>query len=167
MKKYNNKFILSEENKKVLNFIEILLFIVVGVVAIYLLTGYFLAKDLKDDADTSKEVTINYDKTIIGRMFKENESDYYVVIYDTTADNNQYLSIILANFKSSENYTKLYTADLSDAINKKYYKPESVNQNAKNIGEIAVGDLTLIHFKNNSIVKYIEGIDAIEEELSE
>lgn len=159
----------TEENIIVKRFIVVLLVVVIGVVLVYLFTRAFVSKDLfnsKKDTTQETEVTFNYDQTILGSAFNRPYSEYYVIIYNSTSEEASNLSTVMATYMYTENTTKLYFADLNNHLNKSFYDPENVNYNATKASELKVGDYTLIKIKDGAIEKYIEGVEAIQKELT-
>ncbi len=146
----------KDENNELNKFIKIIiiLLLIFGVIAIF--TIKLSNKNNKDD---DKVVTINYDKTLIGNMFNHNEDDYYVIIYDFQDENATNIKEIVSNYKSSENYKKIYEADLSEGLNAKY--KGTTNKEAKTLDEIKVSEIALIHLVNKQIVEYVDNLDEI------
>ena len=54
---------------------------------------------------------------------------------------------------------------MSSAFNKKYVADEA-NPSVEEIGDLQIAQPTLIEFENDSVVDYIEGEEAIRENLS-
>lgn len=168
-KNTNNHKIQTEENQVVKKFVIILLVVIAIVVLIYFMTRIFVTKDLfnKDNDETqTQEVDFNYDITILGSAFNRPYDEYYIITYKGTSDEAIYLSSVINKYLEKEDALKIYYADLDEFMNKDFYDPENVNKRAANASELKVGDYTLILFRNGKISKYIEGKDAIADELA-
>lgn len=154
----------SQSMQEIRGFLIALLVVALAGGLVYFLTGKFVTKEFEDKDEETKEVAFDYNSTMIGSMFKKPYDEYYVAIYDTSKDEALSLAGILGSYENKEDGTKVYLADLALDVNKTYYS-ETSNPKAKSIGDIKVGDFTLIKFKNGKIVKYIEGVDNISSEL--
>ncbi len=152
----------KNENKEVKRFIISLVIVIVLIGLIYLFTGLFVTKDLKK-TDKETNTKIDYELTLLGNIFDINDDEYYVIIYDFK-NNNDAIDNLITKYKTSDNYKKIYKANLSDALNKKYISNES-NNNPTSINDLKIKGLTLIHFKNKKIISYIENLDEIKSEL--
>lgn len=180
MKKNINKKNTKEKNnaKKIENsgsfetdFYKIL-YIVLGVVCVfclfYLLTVFITNKN--SDSSNKKdedEVSISLDSTIVGRSLSMSEEKYYVLYYETKNEEvaDKYNPIVSSyNYKNDEGHIKLYTVDMSDAINKSYASTES-NSAPKVESEIKINGTTLILVEKGNVVDYIEDQNRIEELL--
>lgn len=160
------KFV-SDEQAAVQKFV----FILIGIIVILLIV-YGVAKifDDKKKDTSSSDVTagkINYDKVSIGTMLNRSDSEYYVMIYDGENSNAVLYSAIISKYQNTEKSLKIYYCDLGNKLNSKYKVSDgnSSNPSAKSIGELSLGDLTLIKVKNGKIDKYIEDFTAIKSEL--
>ena len=157
------------ETKEIRNFIIVVIVVVLCVGAIYLLTRAFVTKDLfKDkDAETSDVVgSVSRHVAIMGQLFNMPEEEYYFVIYN--AEEGEYIgdmSTMVNNYNNKTDHLHIYTVNLANVMNKDYYDPEKVNENAKTLEEIKVGDITLIKIKNKKISKYIVDYSKMKTEL--
>ncbi len=157
----------KNESNDVKKFIISLVIVALVVGLIYILTGLFVTKDLKKSDDkTTTKAEIDYDLTLIGNIFDLDYDDYYVMVYDFDNDDSTKIESLISNYKTSDNYTKIFKANISDSLNKNFIDKNNSNPNASNIGEIKIKDTTLIHFKNKKIVSYKENYEEIEEELT-
>ena len=72
---------------------------------------------------------------------------------------------IVSTYEDNEDHLPIYTVDMSSAFNKKYVADEA-NPSVEEIGDLQIAQPTLIEFENDSVVDYIEGEEAIRENLS-
>ena len=107
---------------------------------------------------SKEETTISYENILIGTSFNRKESEYFVIYDDYTKNKYPYTN----NIVSEKAKLPVYKVDMSKGENATYVSDTS-NSNAKNASELKINDITLIRFKNGSIVKYITGSDKIEE----
>lgn len=145
-------------------------YIVLGVICIfcifYLITIFVLNKD-ENTTKTDEEVEISLDTTIVGRSFSMPEDKYYVLYYDAKdeAVSEEYSSTITNYmYSTSEDHVKLYTVDMSDALNKKYVSEESKSMPEK-VSDIAIKGTTLMVIEKGKVVEYTEDKTRIEELL--
>ena len=146
------------------------IYIVLGVICIfcifYLITIFVLNKD-ENTTKTDEEVEISLDKTIVGRSFSMPEDKYYVLYYDAKDEtvSEEYSSTITNYiYSTSEDHVKLYTVDMSDALNKKYVSEESKSMPEK-VSDIAIKGTTLMVIEKGKVVEYTEDKTRIEELL--
>ena len=167
---------IKDNNKKIeevgsfdVDFYKVI-YVILAVICIfcvfYVVTVFVVVKDTKE-IEKNKDVPISLDSTIVGRSLSMPEEKYYVLYYETKDEEvmEKYGSIVatyLAN--SSSDKTKLYTVDMSDALNKKYAAKES-NTKPNNESEIAIKGTTLMIIENGNVVDYIEDQTRIEELL--
>lgn len=166
LKKITKQMNKSEEQVIVVRFIIILVLVVGVILGIYFFTKNFVAKDEDKKANETKEVTFDYSKIIFGELLNRPYDEYYVIAYDAKNDPQMnYYGNLAYVYGAKENSLKVYTADLNDSMNAKFYNKDKSNPKAKSVAELAVGDLTLIKVKDSQIVKYLEDIEAIKAEL--
>ena len=141
------------------------LYVILGVVSIfcvfYLITFFVVVKEVDDTK--YDDVSISVDNIIVGRSLSMSEEKYYVLYYDTKDEeiNEKYSPIVSSYiYSSSEDKVKLYTVDMSDALNKKYASEES-NTKPTTESEIAIKGTTLMVVENGEVVDYIEDQDRI------
>lgn len=177
MKKKTNKSKRKvEEKNKIENVgsfdtdISKVIYIILGVVCVfcvfYLLTLFVLNKD-DNTTKTDEEVEISLDTTIVGRSLSMPEDKYYVLYYDAKDEtvSEEYSSTITNYiYSTSEDHVKLYTVDMSDALNKKYVSDESKPMPEK-VSDIAIKGTTLMVIEKGKVVEYTEDKTRIEELL--
>lgn len=149
-----NNRIESEEQIEIKRFIIILLILVILVIGIYFFTRIFVTKDLFGDKDENSNTPItgkvDYNTTLIGAMLNKPEEEYFVLAYksdDITSD--VYYSGLVTNYKKSTKALKVYIADLSNELNKKYYDKENVNTSS--LETLKLGDVTLLKITKGTI----------------
>jgi hypothetical protein len=168
-KKLNDKIKYeSEETNEVKRFIFILLGIIIVVLIVYGITKLTTKEDNSVDL-TVTEGEINYSIVSIGTMLNKSDSEYYVMIYDQDSTQAVYYSALISKYTSEvTDALNVYFCNLGNKLNSSYYVGEDgeTNPKAKEVKDLALGDLTLIKVKNGKITKYLEDIDAIKKELS-
>lgn len=154
--KNNNNTTYSMELKKLFIILGVILLIIV---ALYLIIGIFVTKDIKLFKNkNSNEVTstIQYRKILAGETFNMNKEEYYVIFASSKGNYySLYSSIAEKNTDKS-----IYLVDLDDSLNKKYISEES-NSAVQNASELKVKDNTLIKINNKKNVEYIEDRNTI------
>lgn len=134
--------------------------------AFYWVTYFIVNKDKDSDDDTNvdeTEVSISYDRIILGRSFSMGSGDYLVLYYDLTDDeiSSTYSSLASTyRSKTDEGLIPLYVVNMGDALNKAYAS-DTANYEASDASELKINGPTLIKFGENRIIEYIEGEEAI------
>ena len=163
----------KEESKKIENVNNspsvkgiIRTFIIVALVFgfFYLLT-YILVGDFGKDDDTKEETTIQYDEILAGFSFSMNASKYLVVYYDFDSEDATEILTAIYKYEAKDDALKVYTVDLSNALNKKSVS-ETSNKNPKDATELAINGTTIIRFRDGMVREYIEGTDKVVDYLS-
>lgn len=146
------------------------IYIVIGVACVfclfYLITVFVLNKDT-DTTTTDEEVSISVDSTIVGRSLSMPEDKYYILYYETKDEevSEEYSSIVTNYiYSTDEARVKLYTVDMSDALNKGYAAEES-NTNPEKASDIAIKGTTLMLIEDGKVTDYIEDENRIKELL--
>ena len=158
----------NEDYKRVVS-LFIVLFIVCGLLfGLYLLNGKYVSKDLfQDDKTTTKEVS--YDDTLltVSNLFKVTDKEYYVMAYDASDELRGFLySNLVVNFKEVD--IPLYSIDLSNAMNKKYYNTKGEeNTKPTKYEEVMFTRPTLVHVKNGKVFAYVTDLDEMVRLLTE
>lgn len=78
----------NEDDKTIKKFIILVIIVLLVAVGIYFLTKDVIKKDTtalsyRFYKKTSTDVSIDYTKCIVGNMLNKNESEYYVILYDS------------------------------------------------------------------------------------
>lgn len=164
--KKQEKYI-SDEARAIRSFIFIILGISIVVLGVYGITKALKKDKTSTDEENVRAGAIDYDVVSIGTMLNRNEDEYYVALYDAEDSKAVLYSAIINKYLGKDKAKSIYFCDLGNAINSNYYvgKDKESNPNAKSIEELALGDLTFIKVKKGKIVKYIEDIDTIKQEL--
>ena len=159
----------TSEQDEMIKFIVVILVVLLSVGAIYLFTRAFVTKDLfKDETsptETVQEGKVNYEVAIMGQLLNRPYKEYYAVIYDSTGDYSADMYSLVYSYSNKKNHKHIYTIDLSNELNKKYYDVENDNKKSTKVEDIKVGDITLIKVKNGKIEKYIVDYTKMEKEL--
>ena len=149
--------------------IKILLVIVIVLVVFYFLTAFILehGSRVSTTADnTPAEADIQYQEILAGNSFTQNDNHYFVLYYDMSDENlHSIYTNIVSIYEDNEDHLPIYTVDMSSAFNKKYVADDA-NPSVEEIGDLQIAQPTLIEFENDSVVDYIEGEEAIRENLS-
>ena len=159
----------SSDEGEIKSFIIIIVVISILISAIYGITEA-LNKD-KAPEETIVAGKVNYDKISIGTLFNRKLKEYYVLIYNSDADDAVLYSTITSKYnanKEKDGFIKLYYCDLSNSLNNKYYdvnEDGKSNPKATNINELDLGYYTLLKIKDGKIVKYVENYDEIKKIL--
>ena len=154
---------INEDVQKVITFFVVLIITLVLFGLLYFLNGKYVTKDLFQDETTTKTTEVSYDPTVItvSRLFDIKDSEYYVMMYDASNELNGFLyENLVVGFK--EDKVKLYSIDMSNAMNSKYYD-EDGKENTKptKSSEVMVTRPTLVLIKKGKVVEYITDQDTI------
>ncbi len=107
--------------------IIISLIIVMAVIIIFYGVTVLLTKNKQNDDNNNtfenNEVVIQYDEIIVGEIYNQTPSEYYVLAY-TGDDSQTYISKV-STYGELDGAIKTYQIDLSSAFNKKYVASES------------------------------------------
>lgn len=158
---------LNDDYKTVISFIVVIVVIVILVVALFYFNGRFVTRDFFQDETTTTTTAATYDETLltVKTMFGVSNSEYYVLLYDTNADDS-FLYDSLASAYDNEDIN-LYTVDMSSAMNKAYYDPDGEeNSKPKSSEDVVITRPTLIVFKKGRVSSYITDRDEIAKMLA-
>lgn len=147
----------DSEGKKVILYL-VIVFVFLG--AVYFLTTVLVSKNkyLENTTVDNGSVSIQYSEILLGEVFSKSQEEYLVLCYDKEEESSEYASVVSG--LTTANKVKLYTVDLSHAMNKSLLGEES-NTHPTKASEIKIHGATLFHFKNGELVDYIEGKEAI------
>ena len=121
-----------------------------------LVTGYSGNKSSSSEKDTS----ISYTNTVVGRSFSMPEEEYLILYYDNDDENLKDFGTLLSTYRSREDAYVIYNVDMGDSFNKSY-SSDSSNSSPSSVSDLSINGPTLIHFKDHTVVEYIEGQDSI------
>ncbi len=160
----------TAEQDEMLKFLGVIAVVVVCVALLYVLTRVFVTKDLFNKEETKTEETVqgsvNYSVASVGQILNRPYDEYYVFVYDTTGDYATDMNSLLTKYNSKEKKLHAYKVDLSNYLNKEYYKPKEVNEKASTVADFKFGDITLIKVKNGKIDKYLTDYSKMQTELA-
>lgn len=131
------------------------LFIVVAVIVIFYGITVLLTKNKKESITDNNipEATIQYEEILVGEIFNQKETEYYVLAY--ASDNGQTYISSLNTYSKLENATKSYQIDLTSGFNKKYVSSENNFE-----GQYPTfGETTLLKIVDKQIVEKYTGSD--------
>ena len=153
---------MNEDYKKAITFIIVLLIVLVLFGALFIFNGMFVTKDHFQDKTTTTTTTVSYDPTVItvSNLFKVEDKDYYVLLFDASDEKNGFVYKSLAlNYKDE---TPLYSIDMSNAMNRKYYDTKGEeNTSPKKYTDVMVTRPTLMHIKKGKVTEYITDVDTM------
>jgi len=161
-KNTNGSAVSSDEMSKL---IKIIVVLVIIVVVFYLITVLITKNRKKQTNNYTSDTTpavIQYDNIIIGTIFNQVPTEYYVLIKDK--ENGPYetlLSSYVKTYQSKKDSLKIYNSYMNDVFNKKYIA-ETSNLNVSSATEFRVSDITLIKISNHSVTESYEGIDNVQ-----
>ena len=170
-KKINNN--IKKEHTKVMNSISnrdnevskvikcIIVVLVIFAIA-YLLTIYITKNST--DSVVKKELentSIQYDEILAGTSFSKKDSEYLVLFYNVSEDENSTYDSLKSTYEAKKDAIPMYYVDLGSSLNKDCVSTEA-NKDATSSSELKINDATLIKFTDNKISEYMIG----EEEIS-
>lgn len=149
--------------------VKLFIVIILVFVVFYFLTVYILEKGDSSSAivdTTPAEADIQYQEILAGNSFSMRDDHYYVLYYDMSSDDlkSTYTNIV-STYEDKDDHYAIYTADMSSVFNKQYVSG-TANSDVQDVDYLRVAGPTLIEFENGRAVDYIEGEDAITQELS-
>lgn len=150
-------------NNEMVNLIKIILVVTLIFLVFYGITSV-VTKNKKESKVENKEVSIQYDEILLGNLFEQSNSDYYVLV---TREDDKYLSTYstyITSYKSKKESIRIYRANLDSGFNKSYLADQS-NTNITNIKDLKLSGSTLLKIKNKKIVSKYEGNSKIIEHL--
>lgn len=130
-----------------------LLVVAVVFVLFYFATELILEKSRKLNYKKPeiKEATIQYEEILSNQVFKQKESEYYVLFYDFNGNHADYYNQI-----AKDETKKIYTVDLGNLFNKDIVSEET-NDKVQKAEDLKVKEATLLKVKNGKNVFYFEG----------
>ena len=148
----------------------VLKYVIVVIIIVSLFYGLtvFLTnkKSTSTDAETSKsndKAVIQYSEIIIGEMFDQNQSEYYVLLENKDDNNIASYENLIKTYRGKENHLSFYTVNLNSAFNKKYIS----NKNNLEKDNFKIKDTALIKIKNGDIVETYQEHNTINQQLQE
>jgi hypothetical protein len=166
MKKQKKNYEKNEETNLVSRFVMTIGLILVLLIALYLFVGIFITKTINfnKEEETKKEVKIDNSTILLGQLFDQSESTYYVLVYDVT-DEDSTLPDYMAMFKGKHSGSIFYVVDSSKAFNKNYLVEKDSNKKPTGYNDLKVKSPTLIRITNKKVSEYYEGFEDIKNVL--
>lgn len=141
--------------------IIIIMVVILSVILVFYGITVLVSNNKNTEIDNNSDTVIQYEEILVGEIFKQNNSEYYILAYDGTNDGQKYKSDI-NTYTTKENSIKTYYVDLTNAFNKKYVATESNFENEFPIFK----ESTLLKIANGSIVEVYEG-DSLSNKITE
>lgn len=154
----------TDEQKEIMKFGKILLGLIVVIGLLYLFTVYVVNKEEKYKR-TNNPGVVQYENILMGSILNRVDSEYYVLVYDSTDISNSVVTNSISEYKTKNNHLPVYLVDLSNEMNKSFKASESSFKN-DSLEDFKVKGTTLIKIKDNKISKFIETRDEILNELN-
>ncbi len=130
-----------------------LIIVILIFVLFYFITNIILEKSRKLNykEPTKEEATIQYKDILASQVFKQKDSEYYVLFYDYSGSHAEYYNEIV-----NDETKKIYTVDLGNFFNKNIISEET-NNNVQKHEDLKVKEATLIKIKDGKNIFYYEG----------
>ena len=159
---------INEDTVKVITFTIVLIIVLALLALLYFLNGKYVTKDIDNTTSTTTTTEPIYDDTklTVNTMFDVSKKDtYYVLAYDSTDEVvGQYLYSNATTAKIEN--VKVYTLDLNNAMNKKYYDTtKEPNTKPTKPSEVSFKTNTLLVFKKGKVVEFITDKNEIAKKL--
>lgn len=151
------------------------LLIIIGAVCAVMLAFYFITEVVvknkknsnnNNQNDIKVEPVIQYEQILMGSLFNQNESDYYVFVYDKDDVMLDLYNQYVSSYNKLDSHLKVYKVNLSEDFNKSYIGEES-HLSGSNIKDIKVTGTTLIRIKDKEISSSYENSEDITKKLKE
>ncbi len=147
---------------EVRNFIRIIVVVTIIFLIFYLLTVFTTGRKKGDyTKPTTTPSVIQYDEILLGELYHQKETDYYVLVEEKK---DPYISLfenLLNQHSKKENGIPYYTVDLASAFNQKFVG-ETANFTPENL---KVTGTTLFRIQNGALVAHYETSESILEIL--
>lgn len=148
---------ISNDNE-MMNFIKMIIIVVIVFCVFYVLT-VFINKDNKSAENNSNNenntsAQIQYDEILVGNIFKQSNSNYYVLIKDNKDVNIQTYEVYLNAYEQKQDSKRVYTAVLNNMFNSKYLAENS--NLVDDISQFRVNKTILLEINDGKILKSYE-----------
>lgn len=154
----------TEEQKEMQKFFIVLIILVIIILGVYILSKILIKPNIKEYEYTTGNVSTT--AISVGTLLNAKEDSYYVLAYNFDGDNaSSYQNYGSYYTSNNSDHIKVYYLNLNTVFNKPYYVTENSNPKATEIKDLKILDGTLLLIKKGKITKYLEGIDAIFQEL--
>src|SRR5574344_2057653 len=94
-------------------------------------------------------------------MLNKHEEEYYVILYNSNDSNSSTYSDLVTNYKKADNHLAVYTVDLSNSLNDKYYTTGDTNTTSDSINDLRFGEITVLKINNGKIAKSLVTVSEI------
>ena len=153
----------TEEQKEMQKFFIVLVIIILIILGVYFLSKALIKPNIKEYEYTTGSVSTT--AISVGTLFTAKEDSYYVLAYDFKSEDASAYQSYGTYYTSNKPDAKIYYLDLSTVFNKPYYVTENSNPKATKIEDLKMLNGTLLLIQKGKIVKYLEGLDTIANEL--
>lgn len=158
----------NEDYQKVKAFFILLIIVLALIGLLFFINGRFVSKDRFQENESTTTTEPSFDETVItvDRMFKINKDEYLVMVYDS---NDKETSVLYSNLVLSYKGSKtLYSIDLNDKMNSKYYnKDKEENKNPTSPSEASFAGPRLLVMSNGKVIEYLDDRDAIVNKITQ
>ena len=150
-------------NYDVKSIVKFIIIVLLVAAIFYLITIFVANKNTTTSNKKTEEAIIQYEEIIIGNMYNQRETEYYVLLKDENDPYISYYETYLTNYKSKDDALKVYYVDLSSAFNKKYLS-DSNNIEKDNF---KINSTVLIKIKDKNILESYQNSEEITEALTQ
>jgi hypothetical protein len=142
-----------DSDQSVKNTIITLVIVVIVFVLFYFITDFILNKSRKLNykEPTASTVEIQYSEILASQVFKQKETEYYVLFYDFKGNHKSYYDQI-----ATDTTKKIYKVNIGSPFNKGIVS-EKTNKSVQRYEDLKVKEATLIKINNGKNVFYFEG----------
>lgn len=153
------------DNYDLRNIIKFILIVAIISLLFYFITVIVLKNKKGKTYDVNSEPSvIQYNEIIIGDMFNQKESEYYVLLEEKDDFYLELYNTYITSYKGKENSLKVYTVDLNNAFNKKYLADvnnfDKENFKIKNTALIKINNKNIVekYEDSNSIIEFFKSV---------
>ncbi len=149
-------------NDEVAKLIKIVGVVIVIYIAFFILTKIAIDKKIDDanNQDELVETTIQFEEIILGNLFDQKESEYYVLVtFENDVYNPLYYNYFMEYSQKEEALPK-YNVNINNLFNKKHVAKEANFEK-----ELKFKETTLLKIKYKKVTKVYEGREEIIEHL--
>lgn len=136
---------------------------IILIFALFYFVAFLITRDKTEaeEEEEKKDSGFTYTEIMAGRSFSMDDSEYYVLFYDSSDEDNAptYRSLAIT-YRNSEGAIPIYTVDMNKGLNKSYASEES-NTNPGSASELKVNGPTLMKISGKTLALYVEGEESI------